>query len=63
MKVNTALTQLDLSINNIGDAGAASLAWAMKGNRTLAQLCLSQNNTGDAIYTSPLEEMKVSTTV
>ena len=40
MKVNTTLTQLDLSNNHIGAAGAASLAEAMKVNTTLTQLDL-----------------------
>ena len=32
IKVNTVLTNLDLSRNNIGDSGAASLSNAMKIN-------------------------------
>ena len=35
MKVNTTLTQLNLEDNNVGDAGAASLAEAMKVDTAL----------------------------
>ena len=62
IKVNTTLTQLDLS-HNIGDAAAASLAEAMKVNTTLTQLVLWKNNIGDAGAASLAEAMKVNTTL
>ena len=62
MKVNTTLTELDLS-DNIGAAGAASLAEAMKVNTTLTQLSLWNNIIGDAGAASLAEAMKVNTTV
>ena len=63
MIVNTTLTQLDLRDNNIGDAGAASLAEAMKVNTTLTQLDLSRNPIGVAGAAFLAEAMKFNTTV
>ena len=55
MKVNATVTikllvqmDLDLWCNNIGAAGAASLAEAMEVNTTFTQLDLRRNNIGDA---------------
>ena len=58
MKVNTTLTQLNLSENNIGDAGAASLAEALKVNTTLTQLHLRSDNIGVAGAASLAEAVK-----
>ena len=63
MKVNTTLTELILSCNNIRDAGAASLAEAIKVNTTLTQLKLWDNNIGAAGAASLAEAMKVNTTL
>ena len=41
VKINTTLTILDLSANNIGPSGAESLATALKTNKTLRNLYLS----------------------
>ena len=49
--------------SNIGDAGAASLAEAMKVNTTLTQLALYSHNIGDAGAASLAEAMKVNTTL
>ena len=60
MKVNTALNQLTLRANEIGAAGAASLAEAMKVNTTLTQLNLRTNEIGAVGATSLAEAMKVN---
>ena len=52
IKVNATLTMLDLSNNNIGDAGAFFLTEAIKVNATLTQLNLSENNIGYASVVS-----------
>jgi len=44
MEVNTALTNLDLSENNIGDSGAGSLSDAIKVNTVLTNMDLSVND-------------------
>ena len=44
IKTNTTLTNLDLSENNLGPAGAESLATALKTNTTLRILNLRFNN-------------------
>ena len=61
IKVTTTLTQLNLSNDNIGDAGAASLAEAMKVNTTLTHLNLESNNIGDAGAASLAGAVKVNT--
>ena len=48
IKVNTALTKLNLFDNSIGDAGASALAEALKMNKTLMALSIICNNIGDA---------------
>ena len=63
IKVNPTVTHLNLTDNNIGDAGAASLAEAMKVNTTLTQLSLWDNNIGAAGAASLAEAMKVNTTL
>ena len=63
MKVNTTLTRLELTDDNIGGAGAASFAEAIKVNTTLTQLDLSNDNIGDAGIASLAEAMKVNTTL
>ena len=47
LKLNTALTTLDLANSNVGDTGASSLARALRKNRTLTWLGLSNNKVGD----------------
>ena len=63
IKVNTTLTELVFSLNDISSAGAASLAEAMKVNTTLTQLDLTGNNIGAAGAASLAEAIKVNTTL
>ena len=63
MRVNTTLTKLALTNNNIDAAGAASLAEATKVNTTLTKLLLSHNNIGDAGAASLAKAMKVNKTL
>ena len=44
---NNAILQLDLSNNEIGDAGAQAISTALKNNLTLTMLDLSANQIGD----------------
>ncbi|KJE97562.1 hypothetical protein CAOG_007399 [Capsaspora owczarzaki ATCC 30864] len=48
LKVNTTLTQLELSDNQIGHAGTKAIAEALKVNTTLTRLSLSGNQIGYA---------------
>ena len=52
------MTQLSLWNNNIGDAGAVSLAEAMKINTTMTQLHLRSDNIGVAGAASLAEAVK-----
>ena len=47
LKVNSSLSNLDLSVNFIGDPGAESLSQALKVNSSLTNLDLSCNGFGD----------------
>jgi hypothetical protein len=44
---NNSITRLDLSSNEVGDAGAASLAELLKTDRTLSSVDLDRNHIGD----------------
>ena len=57
------LTNLDLSCDGIGDAGATSIAEAIKVNKTLTKLNLSRNRYSDAGVTSIAEAIKVNKTL
>ena len=61
IKVNTALTNLDLAVNNIGDSGAASLSDAIKVNTVLTNLFLSCNSIGVSGAASLSDAIKVNT--
>ena len=61
LTVNTCLTSLDLSVNQIGDPGAASLSKALTVNSCLTSLVLSNNWIGDPGAASLAEALKVST--
>ncbi|KJE94346.1 hypothetical protein CAOG_005004 [Capsaspora owczarzaki ATCC 30864] len=63
LKVNTTLTQLDLSDDKIGDVGAQAIAEALKVNTTLIQLHLHGNQIGDAGTQALAEALKVNTTL
>ncbi|KAH9255270.1 hypothetical protein BASA81_006710 [Batrachochytrium salamandrivorans] len=47
LRVNSHLTTLDLSLNQIGPSGATELASVLAENRTLRHLNLSDNNLGN----------------
>ena len=63
MKVNTTLTELDLSFNNTRDAGVASLAEAMKVNTTLTRLSLRKRVIGACLGGLVGQSIKVNTTL
>ncbi|CAH3190781.1 unnamed protein product, partial [Porites lobata] len=63
LEANTTLTNLHLSINNIGPVGAESLATALKTNTTLTNLDLSYNNLGPAGAESLATALKTNTTL
>ena len=54
---------MDLSLNNVGPAGAESLATALKTNKTLTNLYLSQNDLGPAGAESLATALKTNTTL
>ena len=51
---------MHLSLNNVGPAGAESLATALKTNTTLTNLYLSQNNVGPAGAESAAAALKTN---
>ena len=46
-QVNTALTEVDLSLNYIDDKGGKAIADALDSNKTLKVLCMSGNEIED----------------
>ena len=54
------LTSFNLSRNGISNAGATSIAEAIKVNKTLTNLCLSDNRISDAGATSVAEAIRVN---
>ncbi|CAH3184204.1 unnamed protein product, partial [Porites lobata] len=63
LEANTTLTNLNLSLNNIGSAGAESLATALKTNTNLTKLNLRSNNIGPAGGESLATGLKTNTTL
>ena len=63
LKINTTVTILDLSANNIGHSGADSLATTLKTNTTLKILDLSANNIGPAGAESLATALKTNKTL
>ena len=63
LEANTTLTNLDLFLNNVGPAGAESLATAIKTNTTLTNLHLFLNNVGPAVAESLAKALKTNTTL
>ena len=61
LKANKTLTNFLLSGNNIGPAGAESLATAFKTNTTLTNLDLLGNNLGPAGGESVATALKTNT--
>ncbi|CAF1527230.1 unnamed protein product [Adineta steineri] len=63
LKINQAITRLDLTRNNIGPQGAQHLADALKINQTLKILSLSDNTIGEegACYLS--DALKINKTL
>ena len=47
-QVNRTLTELDVSCNGLGDAGAAHLAAMLQGNTALTAVDLSENGLSEA---------------
>jgi hypothetical protein len=60
---NTTLTELNLGMNSIGAAGAASLAAVLENNSALTTLSLDRNSIGAAGAASLAEVLKVNTTL
>jgi hypothetical protein len=63
LKSNTSLTYLDLSKNEISDAGATSIAEALKSNTSLTNLDLSGNQISDAGAIPIAEALKSNTSL
>ena len=63
VEANTTLTNLNLSINNLGPTSAESLAPALKTNTTLIKLNLSINNLGPAGAESLATVLKTNKTL
>ena len=63
LRGNAALASLDLSYNDIGDAGAAQLAESLRVNGTLTSLELWETNIGDAGATQLAESLRVNATL
>ena len=62
-KVNKTLTNLGLTYNAIGDAGATSIAEVIKVNKTLTNLNLYGNCMSDPDATSIAGKIKVNKTL
>ena len=60
---NTTLTNLNWYDNHISDAGATSIAKAIRVNKTLTNLSLSHNRISDAGAISIAEAIKVNKTL
>ena len=63
LKGNSSLTQLKLSHNSIGDAGATALAEALRENSSLTVLNLFYNKIGDAGATGLAEALRANSTL
>ena len=64
LKTNRTLTNIDMSINRIGDEGAKALAEALKSNTALTSLNISRNyNIGVAGAKALAEALKLNTTL
>ena len=63
LTVNSALTELSLRYNSIGDQGATGLAEALKVNATLKELNLDHNCIGYQGATGLAEALKVNATL
>ena len=63
LKANTTVKNLDLSLNNIGAAGAAGLGEALKFNRSLTELDLSYNKIGDSGAVGLCEGLQFNTSL
>ncbi|KAG0344009.1 hypothetical protein BG005_002083, partial [Podila minutissima] len=60
IKINSALTTLDLRTNSIGDSGAQALSEALKTNSTLISLYLYYNSIGDNGAQALAEALKIN---
>ena len=60
LKVNAALTSIDLSQNELGDVACAALAEALKVNTVLTSINLAGNKIGEAGGTALADALKVN---
>ena len=60
LKVNTCLTDLDLSDNCIGDSGAAAISEALKVNTCLTDLNLSSNGISRSVAAAIFEACRAN---
>ena len=63
LRVNAALTRLDLSNTDVGTEGATQLAECLRVNATLTSLTLGINNIGDEGATQVAECLRVNATL
>ena len=63
LKVNTTLTDLDLSDNSIGEVGIQCIMEALKVNTSLKLLNLTRQQGGNTLETNPPFLRKVNTSV
>ena len=61
--MNSTVTELNLSWNSIGDAGATAIAEALRVNSTVTKLDLLGNSIGDAGATAIAEALRVNSAV
>ncbi|KAL0239603.1 hypothetical protein GEMRC1_009711 [Eukaryota sp. GEM-RC1] len=63
LKVNTAITSIDLRYNSIGDEGARALAEVLRVNTVVTSIDLVRNAIGDDGARTLAEVLKINTTV
>jgi hypothetical protein len=63
LKVNSTITSINLSYNNVDVDGAKALADALKVNSTITSIDLSDNNVGDDGAKALADAIKVNSTI
>jgi hypothetical protein len=63
LKVNSTITSIDLSYNNVGDDGAKALADVLKVNSTTTSIDLSYNNVDVAGAKALADALKVNSAI